>query len=240
MAESVRGKAAAARLWVTRTEPGASRLAAALQERGYEVLKAPVLRIEQLRTTPPSQCFDLTVFVSEHAVVGAANNGWFNQPGRDRPVAVIGAAAHCALRQRGKEPALEPLASAADVVDALPATPRRTLVVKGEGGRNVLQRRLRQRGGEVAEWNVYRRVVAAPKVARQRIDAIIASSGDGAKAVVNCWRNVGGDAAVPLLVPSQRVAAQVRRLGFANVVVTLGASTPAVLQALAREGAPQA
>lgn len=236
----VRGNTSAVRLWVTRTEPGASRLAVALCENGFDVLKAPVLRIERLCATPPPQRFDLVVFVSEHAVDGAACNGWFNHPARHGPAAAIGAEADNALRQHGMEPALRASANAAEIVDALPSMPRRTLVVKGEGGRDVLQRRLRQRGGDVVEWNVYRRVSLSPKVAQQRIDAIIASSGDGAKAVVNCWRNLGRDDTVPFLVPSQRVAAQVRRLGFANVVVTLGASAPAVLQALAQEGALQA
>ena len=222
------------RLWVTRTEPGASRLAAALRDERFDVLKAPVLRIEQLQSKPPSQCFNLAVFVSEHAVSGAASNRWFDGPTHDKPTVAIGTAAHNALRQHGLEPALPPFANASEVVDALSPTPRQTLIIKGEGGRDVLRQGLQRRGGEVVEWNVYRRLPITPNIAQERIDAIVASSGDGASAAVNCWRNSSRDNAVPFLVPSQRVAAQVRRLGLLNVVVTLGASAPAVLQALAQ------
>ena len=222
------------RLWVARTEPGASRLAAALRDAGFDVLKAPVLRIEQLQSELPPQCFDLAVFVSEHAVEGAASNGWFDSRRHDQPTVAIGTAAHNALRQRALEPLSSPFANAAEVVDALSPVPGRTLIVKGEGGRDVLRQGLQQRGGNVAEWNVYRRLPTTPNIAQERIDAIVASSGDGANAAVNCWRNSSRDNAVPFLVPSQRVAAQVRRLGFPNVVVTLGASAPAVLQALAQ------
>ena len=229
-----RNIAGAPQIWVTRTEPGASRLAAALRDAGFDVLKAPVLRIEQLQSEPPAQRFDLAVFVSEHAVEGAANHRWFDGPRHDQPTVAIGTAAHNALRQHGLEPALPPFANAAEIVDALSPTTRQTLIVKGEGGRDVLRQGLQDRGGEVTEWNVYRRLPITPNIAQERIDAIVASSGDGANATVNCWRNSNRDNAVPFLVPSQRVAAQVRRLGFPNVVVTLGASAPAVLQALAQ------
>ena len=222
------------RVWITRTEPGASRLAALLQERGFEVLKAPALRIDLLASSPPSQRFDCSVFVSEHAVHGATNNGWPDGARRNETTVAIGSAAHDALRRYGVEPTLPPQPSAAAVIDALPSVPHRTLIVKGEGGRDVLQRWLRGHGGKVAEWNVYRRVALAPDIASERIEAVVAASGEGLRVVAGCWRRAARDEAVALLVPSNRLAAQARQLGFRNVVVTLGASDTAVARTLVR------
>ena len=220
------------RVWVTRTEPGASRLAAVLQEHGFEVLKAPVLRIELLPSAAPAQRFELMVFVSEHAVHGAARNGGLANLPPNQAAAAIGDTACHALRRYGIEPTLPAQPSAAAIAEALLSVPRRTLIVKGEDGRNVLQNRLRTQGGSVTEWNVYRRVALTPELAEQRIEAIVAASGEGASAIADCWRNAARDYAVPLLAPSERVARHARRLGFRNVVVTLGANDLAVVRTL--------
>ena len=75
------------RVWITRTEPGATRLAAAVEQLGFTALKAPVLRIEPCCAKPPQGPFDFALFVSEHAVVHAAANGWRHAPWRGCPTA---------------------------------------------------------------------------------------------------------------------------------------------------------
>ena len=167
------------RVWITRTEPGAARLAAAIEQLGLSALVAPVLHIEPRRTRPPQGPFDFALFVSEHAVVHAAGNGWRRAPWRGCPTAAIGAATSAALRAHGVEPCMAAQADAAGVVQALPALPATTLIVKGEGGRDLLQRELRRDGGTVVEWDVYRRAIVQPDLADEAIDAIVASSGDG-------------------------------------------------------------
>ena len=221
------------RAWITRTEPGASRLAAALQQLGIGVFVAPVLRIEHRHAEPPQDSFDFALFVSEHAVVHAASNGWRQAPWRDCPTAAIGTAADVALREHGVAPCLPPQANAASVLRALRSAPARAIVVKGEGGREVLQQELRQRGGSVAEWNVYRRAAADVNIAGEKVDAIVVGSGEGAAIVANVWFADGRGPTVPLLAPSERVAKLAARSGFANVVVTLGANPKAVAAALA-------
>ena len=220
------------RVWITRTEPGATRLATEIRRLGLATFKAPVLRIEPRRIEPPQGPFDLALFVSEHAVAHAARNGWAQAPWRGCPTAAIGASASDALRQHGIEPCLAAVADAASVFDALTAVPRRTLIVKGQGGRDVLQRTLRQHGGTVVEWDVYRRVAANPDLAGQDVDAIVAGSGAGVRAIAKIWFAAGRDAATPLLAPSPRVAELAAQAGFENVVVTLGASAAAVGTAL--------
>ena len=208
-------------------------MAAAIEQLGLTAFKAPVLRIEPCRAKPPQGPFDFALFVSEHAVVHAAANGWLHAPWRDCPTAAIGAAASAALRERGVLPCMPPQADAAGVSHALPASPGTSLIVKGEGGRDLLQSKLRHRGGTVVEWDVYRRTVVKLDLAGEHIDAVVASSAEGAGAIADAWFAAGRSARVPLFVPSERVAEVAARAGFENVVVTLGANPTAVGAALA-------
>lgn len=226
------------RVWLARTEPGATRQAAALAAHGIGVLKAPVLGIETLQTAPPEGSFDVVVFVSEHAVYCAAANGW--RTGSAMP---IGAATARALQACGVEPSWPAQVSSQGVVDALaPSPPRRVLVVKGLGGQTTLQDWLRSRERTVVEWNVYRRVPLDPGISAECIDAIVASSGDGLRVVGQLWFAERRDARVPLLVPSERVADLAKAKGFERVVVTAGAGSSAVVDALLglREGSGNA
>ena len=222
------------RVWLARTEPGATRQAAALAAHGFGVLKAPVLGIEPLQTVPPEEPFDVVVFVSEHAVSCAAANGWLQGPAMP-----IGTATAHALQACGVRPSWPAQANAQGVVDALaPSPPGQVLVVKGRGGRTTIQDWLRARDRTVVEWDVYRRVPLDPGISGECIDAIVASSGDGLRVVEQLWFAERRDARVPLLVPSKRVADLAKATGFERVVVTAGAGAAAVVDALLklREG----
>ena len=218
------------RVWLTRTEPGNSRQAGVLSDLGFAVVAAPVLDIEPLHTAVPPGRFDAAVFVSEHAASNAVANGW-----RDGGAIAIGTAAENALRNLGISPAWPTRANAQGVVDAWAGrAPSRTLLVKGVGGSDTIQRWLLAEGRDCVEWNVYRRVHLAPTVDADRIDAIVVGSGDGLRVVGQLWFARQGDADVPVLVPSERVAALALSLGFSNAVVTSGAGVQAVAAALGK------
>ena len=59
------------KVWITRSEPGASRLARVLSERGLEPVVAPMVGIEPLDVTPPAAA-SVCVVLSEHAARAAA------------------------------------------------------------------------------------------------------------------------------------------------------------------------
>lgn len=219
------------RVWVTRTEPGAGRLSRRLASAGHAVLNAPVLHIEDTSNAAPTGCFDFVLFVSSHAVERAFATGWGDtlSPG---VAAGIGAAAHAALSRRGIRTTLCGLTDAAAVTRALVTPPPRTLVVKGEGGRDVVQNWVRSHGASVTEWDVYRRVPARPALGDERIDAIVAASGDGVREIAAIWFAGGRSGSVHLLVPSSRVAGLAVAYGFDNAVVTAGAADDAVVAAL--------
>lgn len=216
------------RVWLTRTEPGATRQAGSLANYGFDVLKAPALGIEPLQSPVPKEPFDVAVFVSEHAVFCAAANGW--RGGLAMP---IGTAAAHALQALGMKPGWPVQANAQDVVDTFASSPPgRTLIVKGVGGRTTLQDWLRARERAVVEWDVYRRVRLDPPISGEDIDVIVAGSGDGLRVVEQLWFAERRDARVPLLVPSERVADLAKAMGFERVVVTAGAGPAAVVEAL--------
>ncbi len=212
------------RVWVTRTEPGATRLANLLAAKGLAVFKAPVLRIAPISSLPPRGHFDLAVFVSEHAVAQAFANGW----SPSAKVVAIGEAADDLLRRHGVAPCLPWRRSARGVIAALAKPPAHTLIVKGEGGRDDLQRWLRGQGAVATEWNVYRRLRNELALSDERIDAIIVASGEGLAVVGGHWFRARREPGVPLFVPSERIAALARERGFANVSVTGGANPETV------------
>ena len=218
-------------VWVTRTEPGASRLARRLTRAGYTVLNAPVLHIEDTSHPAPKGCFDFVLFVSGHAVERAFAAGW-GAALRPGVAAGVGAAAETALSSRDVRTRLCGLADSTSVTLALGTPPARTLIVKGEGGRDVVQNWVRAHGATFAEWDVYRRLPARPDLGGDAIDAIVAASGDGVREIAELWFADGRNGSVPLLVPSSRVAGLAVAYGFDNAMVTDGAADDAVVAAL--------
>ena len=56
------------RIWITRSEPSASRLGRELGCSGYECIVEPVIEIKPIDTPAPNTDFDLVVYLSSHAV----------------------------------------------------------------------------------------------------------------------------------------------------------------------------
>jgi uroporphyrinogen-III synthase len=118
----------------------------------------------------------------------------------------------------------------------------RVLIVKGEGGRELLRDELQRRGARVDQLACYRRrpVVLgegemARRLARWRIDLALLSSGEGLDNLLALLSpeetsKLGGH--ITLLVPSRRVAAQAQAAGFERIRVADNASDGAMLRAL--------
>lgn len=217
------------RVWITRTEPGASRLGAALRAAGHQAWVRPVLRIEPLAAPQPAGRFAVTVFLSAHAVAAAFANGW-----RQTPAIAIGpATSHC-LRERGVAARAPAVAETEGIIEMLAEDlPQSALLAAGEDGRGALRAWLRERGVRVSEWLLYRRVpVAGALPPSASADAIAVGSAAGLRVAAHLWFASGGSAATPLMAPSERVARQARQAGFKHVLTTGGADAAAVLGAL--------
>ena len=120
------------------------------------------------------------------------------------------------------------------------ATLPRVLILRGEGGRELLAERLRSQGVTVDYLPLYRRVLPqyAPgelsrQVRAERLNGLVVSSGQGFQHLLQ----LAGDdwsalARLPLFVPSPRVAEQARAAGAQIVVDCRGASAAALQAAL--------
>ena len=120
------------------------------------------------------------------------------------------------------------------------------LILRGEGGRELLAERLRELGASVEYLELYRRELPAyaaqvlpQRIAAERLNGLVVSSGQGFEHL----RQMAGDAwpsiaRLPLFVPSPRVAELARAAGAQTVVDCRGASAAALLTALREHPVP--
>jgi uroporphyrinogen-III synthase len=248
------------RALVTRPAGQAGPLVAAIRAGGGEAAEFPLLEIVALdaqasaaidETLNRLETFDAAIFISTNAVralltrLADAARTW---PARLQCFAIGRATAQC-LREAGIE--CESAAAAMDS-EALLAHPalaavadRRIVIFKGVGGRELLARRLAERGATVTECALYRRRLpgtasreALHALLRERaINVVLLSS---AEALANLLGLPGADAAgtipadLTLVTSGERVAAQARDAGFIAVEPAANATDAAMLAALER------
>jgi len=242
-------------VWLTRTEPGASRQATVLREHGYTPLVWPV--IEAVEVQPPRLLQNGQPLADERSAA---------QILRASPRMVIALSAHAvraALKQRllasvqhavfvavGAQTAAQfgevsasvvtPVQATSEGVLALPLTAELSAgdvvwVLAGEGGREVVAQHLfREYGATVVKFELYRRQQrpGRPVEDAGRIGAVVIGSQQGLQAFAQLWREMSGGLSIPLVVPSSRVAAAAREAGFTDVHTANGADNEAVLDAL--------
>lgn len=225
------------RIWVTRSEPGASRQAAALQAAGYQVLTAPVLQIEATGNPAPQGSYQQVIFLSEHAV---GNAGALDFCAGAR-VHAIGRQTAAALQASGIAARSPDHSSSDGLLEQLAGerlAGQSCLIVAGEGGRKTLARVLAERGARVQEYLCYRRVAAAVRPdALVGITHILVASQDGFRAVARLWCSSGRSADVKVIVASDRIAELGSELGLENVQSADGAADEDWITALENRNA---
>ncbi len=221
------------RVWVTRTEPGASALGEVLRANGFDVFRAPVLEIRPAAFESPKGWFECAVFLSVHGVRIAAAE----LAGAIPTLYAVGSRTQAALRELGFDAAVPGEATSEGLLESLPdPAGKRILIVTGAGGRDLLRDTLTRRGADVTRLEVYVRYPLLPTIDAARIDIIVASSGDGFRQAAAVWLAAGGAPDVPVLVPSSRVAALGAELGLESVHDCGGAGAAAVAKTLRRLG----
>lgn len=226
---------------VTRPREQAEPLLARLQAVGARAIAFPAIEI-----APPLDRarldglidrladFDWVIFISPTAVSRFyAALGERALPTVLR-IAAVGEASARALQRRGVDGVVFPEDNAdSEALLALPAMQavqgQKILIVRGEGGREVLAETLRARSAQVEYAECYRRLRPAadggPILAEFRrggIDAITATSGEG---VSNLFALLGPEGEgflcdMPWFVPHVRIAAAARVLGAQRVAVS--------------------
>lgn len=249
------------RLLLTRPAEECTALAQVLAEQGVVSSSLPLLEIEALSLDEPSlgllRVFDryaAVIVVSKPAArLGLAELSRY-WPQLPQPAwFTVGAASAQILQEHGCQVSYPAAGDDSEALLQLPALHQavsgpspRVLIMRGEGGRELLAERLAEQGASVDYLQLYRRYLPvypdgtlSARVAGERLNGLVVSSGQGFEHLLQ----LAGDdwpqlAQLTLFVPSPRVAAQAREAGAQNVVDCRGANAAALLAALRQMPAP--
>jgi uroporphyrinogen-III synthase len=239
---------------VTRPEPQAAPLARLLEDAGARVFRLPAIEIVGRADRPslraalgPIDRFHWVLFVSTNAV----KHGAFLLEGRRNPqLAAVGPATAAALEHAGFRVSLVP-AGGFDS-ESLLATPEltnvarsRVLIVRGDGGRELLGDELRRRGADVHYAEVYVRRCARPVPGALpavedawtagRIDVVTATSAELLRCLVEILTPAGRELLrrSVLLAGGPRIADAARQIGHdGEIVVARAADDASLMDAL--------
>lgn len=254
------------RLLLTRPAAECEALAATLAEADVFSRSLPLLETEALAETPEQRAtiLDLQSYGAIIVVSKPAARLGLDLLARHRPQPPagprwfsVGAATAQILDQYLQPHGLQASCpSAGDDSEALLALPQldealqmpnpRVLIMRGEGGRELIAETLRQRGVAVDYLELYRRIrpqypagTLARVIEESQLNALLVSSAQGLdnlrQLAADAWAEL---ARLPLLVPSPRVAEMARAAGARQVIDCRGASAAAVLAALRATPAP--
>lgn len=218
------------RIWITRTEPGASRLASKLLQSGYTPVTAPVFEIEPVYSSTPPKDTELWVFVSTHSVSQVAGRQW----DRTRPTIAVGTATAAQLESIKLHPLVPERHSSEGVYDLIRRhfdSGVRVTIVAGRDGRKDLIEWLNNDGYMCYEWIVYQRKPTNVQIRTSLLDAIVIASGAALSEVRQQFASTNS-VSIPLVVPSPRDAELAKSMRFSTVLIAAGASDVATVNSL--------
>lgn len=250
---------------ITRPRAQAAALAQAVTASGRTAVVLPLLEISPVADTAPLQAalaaldaFALVAFVSPNAIDAAFAHLAAWPPGV--PIAIVGDGSRAALARHGVTGDAFTVFSPADSANSdsehlllsldLPAyAGKRVLIVRGDGGRELLADALRAAGARVEAVAAYRRAtpVLSPELAA-RLRALLArpndwiiTSSEALRGLAGLVRSLDGEGGAGtwmphflqqrLIVPHTRIADTAHALGLENVILT-GSGDARLLAAL--------
>jgi uroporphyrinogen-III synthase len=230
---------------VTRPQQQAKSLCDSISAAGGEAIAFPVLDIESVSAENETNMAiidqDMIIFISRNAVS-------YFMTGLKTPLAdnvqlvAVGGGTATAMLQYGLRVDIQaPPPAGSESLLAMPELNRvenkSVLIVRGQGGRELLANTLRTRGAKIRYIEVYRRILPSPSKAEveqaKLADCIIITSIAGldnlcqlieAEALMSKW----------LIVISERIRQYAKKLGFEQCVVVADASDAALMQQVIR------
>ena len=240
---------------MTRPEAQCRALEAGISARGGTALVFPLIAIEaidesdEIRTVREALGhYDIAFFVSPNAVDHglAVLGGRAAWPPRLR-VAGVGLGTRVALERHGFSEVIAPEGGAdSEAVLSLPEfapaalAGRNLLILRGDGGRDLLGREAERRGARVQHLSCYRRRVPAGdagvllEAARQRrLSALVVTSSEalGNLAIMAGDGGLGELVRLPIFVPHSRIAERAAEHGF-DTIFTTGPGDAGILAGL--------
>ena len=231
------------RILVTRPSAQAGPLARAIAAQGGEALRFALLEIAPAADDEPLQQaiarlddYALAIFISPNAVHFSvphilAHRPWPPAlhaaavgPGTAAELSACGITELIVPSQRFDSEALLELPA----LHATRVAGKKVLILRGNGGRELLAASLRGRGAEVDAITCYRRSPPADGaplrslLRNKRIDALTVSSSEGLRALVPLLdtQSLERLQRTPIFVPHQRIAESAAALGWKKVILT--------------------
>ena len=249
------------RLLLTRPAEESAALASELAAADVFSSSLPLLAIEPLALNESQRAlianldrYCAVIVVSKPAArlgVALVNHYWAQAP--KKKWFSVGAATAQILADQGLDVSYPLSADDSEALLALPVFTQavacnepNVLIMRGEGGREMLAERLRSLGAQVDYLELYRRTLPVyppetlpQRVIAERLNGLVVSSGQGFAHL----HQLAGDtwpqlSCMTLFVPSPRVAQMARNAGAKNVVDCRGASATALLAALRAHPVP--
>lgn len=240
---------------VTRPEPQGRALCLQIEERGGRALSFPTIAFAP---PPDMHAFqeaiaklgqqDWLIFISPQAVSAslvAMRSQWPVFPSTLR-LAAVGAGTAKALQAAGYNVTVCPRdewssEALLDLPDFQSVVGKHIAIIRGVGGRELIDRTLAERGAHVLPVMAYQRVLPPsdtskilPLLEQKKINIIICTSFEGVRNLTLLL----GDSAwpylkeLPLIVMSERIKVLAHDLGFQTIWVTPKASSEAILDVI--------
>ncbi len=249
------------KILVTRPEHQAHNLCYLIEQQGWQALRFPVLDIQAKVLTEQDiqliqhiELYRYVFFVS----VNAVNFGLpllddkknYLQTTKKISCIAVGKATLLALAKHRIHSALSPIDGFnTEALLALPElqtlTGQRCLIIRGQGGRELLAESLRDRGAKVDYLEVYRRIIPCfdskeveACLLNNLLAAVLIYSGDALHHLVQMLDKQEikiNLLNVPLVVISDRVYTLAKKIGFKSIIVAEQASDTAMINALLNE-----
>ncbi len=230
----------------TRPVHQAQELSLLIKKAGGQTLPFPVLEIRAVKVDSEIPSFDRIIFISRNAVE-------FGLPvlgGRlkSQVIYTVGATSAAKLHEQGFEDIEYPEKdTTSEGLLSLPSLQtdvihgQTILIVRGQGGRELLADTLRQRGATVCYLETYRRgrpqsdpTLLLQNLDQQLIQAVVVTSGEGLENMISMipdgyqQKLIG----IPLVVIGQRMLQKAQTLGFYECQTSKNASDAGILQTL--------
>jgi len=232
---------------LTRPQADSERLSEALRNEGFHSRVMPIMTIEAIPTAEqaPAPCLSddaLCIFISANAVrFGLPQLGPTLARCSNLTVIAVGNKTRDTLATEGIQ-AQVPVRSDSEGLLAMPALSapgaRDVVIVKGEGGRELLALELTRRGARVTEWACYRRCWPDIDVSGLTdISAGLIFQASSGEMVSRLAELLAGEGQADLfqssiIVPSDRVARLATDIGWGQVIRAEDASDDAFIRAL--------
>jgi uroporphyrinogen-III synthase len=233
------------RILVTRPEGQAQVMMDKIAAAGGEAIAFPVIEIEAL----PEQAWQLNtladsdwlIFISRNAVE-SFKAGWRQALPDGLKLAAVGEGTAAAIREAGWCVDCQPeTVGGSEGLLQMPAMQQmqgqQVIIVRGNGGRELLADTLRARGASIAYMEVYRRALASHDrqacLRAMHADKLICTSTAGLDNLCRILAEYKAELfCKPLVVVSERIQQHARKLGFRWIEVSADASDEAVLETL--------